>query len=146
MAGRIVRPADPGWRPAPEAELAHLRLCWGRFYLIGFGPESGQWVARYLGSAEQMTATSPLNLRRMIRDDWNARPVRPGWNTARMSRKVSQVGSADGGYMSLGEDRDRVLGAAGKLSGGRGEGDHVRRDSQDPYGRAMTGGRATSAR
>lgn len=30
---RIVRPADPGWRPKAEAELAHLRLCWGRFHL-----------------------------------------------------------------------------------------------------------------
>src|SRR5260370_42316590 len=55
---RIVRPADPGWRPTPKAELAHLRLCWGRLYQIGYHRESGQWVARYLGSGEQLRQTA----------------------------------------------------------------------------------------
>lgn len=77
---RVVRPADPDWRPAPDAELAHLRLCWGRLYQIGYHADSGQWAARFLGSDEQMTATSPLDLRRMIRDDWNARQPESGWS------------------------------------------------------------------
>lgn len=36
----IVRPADPGWKPAAEAELAHLRLTWGRWYQVSHHAES----------------------------------------------------------------------------------------------------------
>jgi hypothetical protein len=79
-ARRISRPADPGWRPTPEAELAHLRLCWGQLYRVSYDAASGCWQARYLGSEEQMTARSPLDLRRMIRDDWNDRQPQSGWS------------------------------------------------------------------
>jgi hypothetical protein len=42
----IVRPADPGWKPTAEAELAHLRLCWGRWYTIASGTSPNEVAAR----------------------------------------------------------------------------------------------------
>jgi len=76
----IPRPADPGWRPTPESELAHLRLCWGLLYQIGYDELSGEWVMRHWSSGEQFRADNPLELRRMIRADWNEREQgKRGW-------------------------------------------------------------------
>jgi hypothetical protein len=81
MVHGIPRPADPDWKPSPDAELAHLRLTWGRSYQIDHDPQSGQWVARFYGSGRQMITGSPLGLRTLIRDDWNGRQPRSGWSS-----------------------------------------------------------------
>src|SRR5215467_11219796 len=90
-ACRVARPADPGWRPTPEAELAHLRLCWGRLYQIGYHAEHRQWVARFPGSGDPLIARSPLELRRVIRDDWNDRLPASGWGAGREAITLAQA-------------------------------------------------------
>ncbi len=59
----IVRPADQGWKPAPDAELAHLRLCWGRWYQVAYRADSSEWAARHWPAAEQLIAGDALTIR-----------------------------------------------------------------------------------
>ncbi len=77
----IPRPADPGWQPTAESQLAHLRLCWGLLYQIDYDKLSGEWLMRHWSAGEQHTAHDPLELRRMIRADWSEREAnqRRGW-------------------------------------------------------------------
>jgi len=92
---RLVRSADPSWRPTPEAELAHLRLCWGRWYQVGFDAEPGAVGGALSGVGR---ADDRLLAARSARD--NPRRLERPIAEAGMERFVSQSPLSDIAHLS----------------------------------------------
>ena len=66
---------QPDLMPGERADLADLRWNWPDAYTIDFTPPS-QWSARRTDNDQLIEATSADELRRKIRADYWAQPVR----------------------------------------------------------------------
>ena len=59
-----------------QSALTDLQWHWEDAYLIGYDHQRGSWWARFIGTTEELSASSAEELRHEIRDDYADRKCR----------------------------------------------------------------------